>query len=111
MGLKKSDLLALRQSVWVAPFEAHPDLKFEIVPSASRYMSGLGMGDDVGKMEFCKQAFINFEGFYDGDEPIENSLEERMFLMDQTHVRTALVAEIMKPSMRIFEGEDGADSV
>ncbi len=111
MGLNKGDLLALRQSVWVAPFDAHPDLKFEIVPGAQQYMIGLGLGDDVGKMEFCKQAFINFEGFYDGDEPIENSLEERMFLMSQMDIRTAILLEIRKPSARIFEGEDGAGSV
>ena len=101
----QSNIARLREPRWFKPFE-DDEIEAQLVPAAAVEVSNaLFRGDDT----FCRQAFVNFKGYWEDDgktKPVENTLESRMELMKWDAFRNAVRIQMGVYNEAIARGED-----
>jgi hypothetical protein len=108
--MQRSNLLVLKGKHWVG-VEGDP-LEVCIIPSASAETGGLlfAPNDQRAIRRVCSKLFVDFRGYYDGEEEVKNTLDARVELFGWPPVREAIARECDRLNSEAAQGEESADS-
>lgn len=110
--MKRASVLRLRDELWFAPLDEHPELEICIIPSAASVLMDTALlGSNRRAESVCREVFVNFRGYEDDDgSAIENSLAARKELYSLVQVQIAISNKISEQQEEAIQGEGSAVS-
>lgn len=108
--MERKTLLALKEERWVELWDGR-GVEVLLVPSN---MPDLAMARLIGSAperiarDICTNAFIDFRGYTDDGNPVENTLENRLEFYSLPPCRDAINTQLELTNIRVLTGEEVA---
>ena len=108
--MERQSILKSSERTWVK-IENDP-LELCIVPAAGWRFGMISITGNLGTeqaAEFCRKFLVDFRGYTDKGEAVENTLEARIELLNYGPVQTAITEAVVRMVSEAAEGEEPAD--
>ena len=107
--MQRANVSRLSEPIWITVPEDPDGLELKVIPAEAWAIGSMFEGEVADRL-ICRLLFVGFKNYVNGDNPVENTIQNRIELLKWSPVRRAIQNQVTVINDRVGLGEGGAVS-